>query len=344
MHPLFALPAHLRPGRLVAGRSAESQHAHILAVALVDQAADVVPEVGADLAAALGLGRGRQRQGGRLQPLLRVVEAQDVDRVVLVALDAAERGIAGVAEHLGRAVAVHHAAVVTGDRVAQPPGDGPRRPALPGLHDRLGHLLVQPGHILLGLHGILVVLLIVAVLEQHRRRVGVRGGQEELVEVEAGQPAGQVFAESFLNPRPDDAQIARDQDRLIQRPLAVPRLQGQDVGRQAALDLAADPHGGVAGQRDGPVRRDVGRGGADPAVRPPGPARRPVRTTGRRRQAPRDRGRDRIAGRWVSSLPPGFAVGQWCVQNSGLAGPDAGGFARRTIPVEFRSKAKTAAC
>ena len=70
-------------------------------------------------------------------------------------------GIVGVAVHLGRAVAVHHAAIVTDDGVAQPPGDGPRRPALPGLHDRLGHLLVHPRHILLGLHGVVVVLLIV---------------------------------------------------------------------------------------------------------------------------------------------------------------------------------------
>ena len=66
--------------------------------------------------------------------------------------------------------------------------------------------------------GILVVFFIVPVLEEHRCCVGMRGGQEQLVDVEAGQPAGQVFAESVLNPRPDDAQIACDQDRLIQRP------------------------------------------------------------------------------------------------------------------------------
>ena len=187
--------------------------------------------------------------------------------MVLVTLDVAERGVVGATEHRGMTIGIRQPAIAADHGVAEPPGDGPHRPAFPSLHNRIGHPIIQQREVVLRLHGVAVGLLIICVLLQHRRRMGVGGGQEEFVDVKSRQPGGHVLTKSLLDPRPDDAQIAGDQNRLIDRSTEIARLQSQHVDRQLALDGVRGPHGREAGQRHGRLGRDVGRGDADPEFR-----------------------------------------------------------------------------
>jgi hypothetical protein len=141
------------------------------------QLAHAVPEIGADYGAAGRLCCAGHRNGRRLEPPLGIVETQNIDGVILVPFDVAELRVVGVAVHLGRPVAVGHAAIVADDGVAQSPGDRSRGPGGPSLRDCVAHALVEKWQVVLRLHGVAVVFVVVRALEHHRRRMGVGGGQ-----------------------------------------------------------------------------------------------------------------------------------------------------------------------
>ena len=95
----------------------------------------------------------------------------------------------------------------------------------------------------------------------------VSGRQEQLVHVETWQPVAKKRAESVLDARPNHTQVARDHDGLIDNTIAVAGFQRQNIRRAAAMDALRDSNAAVARQRDRFVRRDVGRGCADPQFR-----------------------------------------------------------------------------
>ena len=55
----------------------------------------------------------------------------------------------------------------------------------------------------------------------------------------------------------DRHQVARDQDRLIDDLVAVPRFQGQGRRRHRALHVPGDPGMHLPGERNRPIGRDA---------------------------------------------------------------------------------------
>ena len=150
--------------------------------------AHLVPEVGVDGRAVLHLLRRAGDVDRRGQELpVAVPEEQHLDAVVLVAFDVAEVRPVRAAVHLRVPVGVDGATVLGHDGVPQAPADPARRPGLPGLHRRLGHAVDQERDVFGRLHDPVGGELIVPFLH-HRRGVGVRGAEDELVDVEVGDP------------------------------------------------------------------------------------------------------------------------------------------------------------
>jgi len=93
--------------------------------------------------------------------------------------------------------------------------------------------------------------------------MGVRGGDDQLAEVEPRQLLLNCCADRQQNAGPHDGGVHADDDCRIQRLVAVSRFQRQDIGRQGVFDPLRHAGRKLAREKRRHVRRNITTGRAD---------------------------------------------------------------------------------
>ena len=146
--------------------------------------------------------------------------------------------------------------------MAEPPRNATRRPVFPSFGDRAGHLFCEELAILLNLHDSFFREYPL-VEPQFGGRVGMCGDEKDLGRVEVGQLLCDFLTDKRQDIGRNDDDIARNHDRQIQRPIAVARLDDNDVRREWCLYPCRDSQMKLPGQGRRLLGRDFGARGPD---------------------------------------------------------------------------------
>ena len=192
-------------------------------------------------------------------------------------LDLAEIVAIGRAVHHGAAVLVDTAAVKRDHGVPQAVGKLAADPSVPRELDRAGDLFgeVLGGFVLhqniAGAHSLGEILGKNVVVRGRHRGVGVgRGDDQFLFGAEAGKKIFDLTKDRLPQIEPNRAQIDRNENRAVERPIPVARLQGNRVGGHRRGGALGDAGTHLSLQEDGAVRGKIDRGGADIKLRAAG--------------------------------------------------------------------------
>ena len=256
-HALLSLLANHLARRLVPGRADPSQHDQVVAVAGTQQLTDFVPIIRTDGQVVLRLLRWTgniDRRGDEL--LVLVPEEQHLDAVVFIALQAAKPVVVRLAIHLRVAVSVDRAPVLADNGMPQSPADQSRLARTPGFYDDLGQPINEKLDVLLGLdHAILGKI----VAGPYHRRSGMRmrRANDQLAEIEVRHTVLGMLSHLIDHSAAKHAQIADDEDHLVDHLAALAGLQRQGRGRDRRLDRPRYPKMMLTQQRGGLVGRDA---------------------------------------------------------------------------------------